>query len=139
VNLPRIMIAGTNSGCGKTTVASGIMAALVKRGLKVQPFKVGPDYIDPMFHSFITGASSRNLDSWMLDRDTVLHLFKRSAKAADISVVEGVMGMYDGFGGRDDAGSSAHVSKIIKCPVILVVNGEGMSLSIAAIVREPRQ
>jgi len=129
------MIAGTNSGCGKTTVASGIMAALVKRGLKVQPFKVGPDYIDPMFHSFITGTGSRNLDSWMLDRDTLIYLFKRSAKSADISVVEGVMGMYDGLGGRDDTGSSAHVSKIIRCPVILVIDGEGMSLSIAAIVK----
>ncbi|MGI6776961.1 MAG: cobyrinate a,c-diamide synthase [Acetivibrionales bacterium] len=129
------MIAGTNSGCGKTTIATGIMAALVKRGCKVQPFKVGPDYIDPMFHSFITAKYSRNLDTWMLDEDTVRYLFERSAKDADIAVIEGVMGMYDGFGGDDETGSTAHLSKVVKSPVVLVVDGEGMSLSIAALIQ----
>lgn len=135
IKIPRIVIAGTNSGCGKTTIATGIMAALVKRGLKVQPFKVGPDYIDPMFHSFITGRYSRNLDSWMLDEAKVSALFGKNALDADIAVIEGVMGLYDGFGGYKEGGSTAHVSKIINAPVILVVNAEGMSLSLAALVK----
>lgn len=135
MSLNRIVIAGTNSGCGKTTISMGIMAALVKRGLAVQPFKVGPDFIDPMFHTFITGKESRNLDSWLLNEEIVKHLFIKNSYQADISVVEGVMGLYDGFGGNTTSGSTAHVSKIIKAPVILIVNGEGVSLSIAALVR----
>lgn len=134
-SIPRIVIAGTNSGCGKTTLSTGIMAALVKRGLRVQPFKVGPDYIDPMFHTFITGRHSRNLDSWMLGEDTVAYLLQKNAADADIAVIEGVMGLYDGFGGNSAEGSTAHVSKIINAPVILVVNGDGMSLSAAALIR----
>lgn len=134
MRIPRVIIAGTNSGCGKTTITTGIMAALCKRGFKVQPFKVGPDYIDPMFHTYITGRYSRNLDSWMLEQDVVQSLLVKSSRDADISIIEGVMGLYDGFGGRNEAGSTAHVSKITKSPVVLVVNGEGMSLSIAALI-----
>lgn len=135
IRIPRIVIAGTNSGCGKTTVTAGIMAALIHRGLKVQPYKVGPDYIDPMFHTFVTGRDSRNLDSWMLKEDVVNHLFIKNSLDADIAVVEGVMGFYDGFGGHTTVGSSAHVSRIIKAPVILVVNGEGASVSLAALIK----
>lgn len=135
MRIPGIVIAGTNSGCGKTTVSMGIMAAMVKQGLCVQPFKVGPDYIDPMFHTYITGRESRNLDSWMLEEDTVRRLFFRNASGADIAVIEGVMGMFDGFGGYSEGGSTAHVSKITGCPVILVVNGEGMSLSIVPLIK----
>ncbi|KNY27998.1 cobyrinate a,c-diamide synthase [Pseudobacteroides cellulosolvens] len=135
MKIPRLVIAGTNSGCGKTTVSTGLMAAMLKRGLVVQPYKVGPDYIDPMFHTFITGRNSRNLDSWLLDSSTVSYLLRRSFTGADIAIVEGVMGLYDGFGGNSIEGSTAHVSKIIKAPVVLVVNGEGMSLSIAALVK----
>ncbi|MHB1443799.1 MAG: nucleotide-binding protein [Candidatus Humimicrobiaceae bacterium] len=109
MSIPRIIIAGTNSGCGKTTVATGVMAVLVKRGLKVQPFKVGPDYIDPMFYTFITGRESRNLDSWMLSEDTVLHLFEKNAAGADIAVVEGVMGLYDSFGGDTIEGTHPYI------------------------------
>jgi len=134
IKIPRIIIAGTNSGCGKTTITIGIMAALVKRGLKVQSYKVGPDYIDPMFHSFITGRYSRNLDTWMLKEDKVCYLFAKNALDADVAVIEGVMGIYDGFGGYKKEGSTAHVSKVIKAPVVLVVNGEGLSLSLAALV-----
>lgn len=134
MNIPRIVIAGTNSGCGKTTISIGIMAALVKRGLNVQPFKVGPDYIDPMFHTFITGNECRNLDSWILNEEMVKYLFVKNTQKVDISVVEGVMGLYDGFGGNTATGSTAHVSKIIKSPVILIVNGEGLSLSMAALI-----
>lgn len=129
------IIAGTNSGCGKTTVTSGILSALVKRGLRVQPYKVGPDYLDPMYHTFLTGRYSRNLDSWMLDDDTVRHLYVKSAADADIVVVEGVMGLYDGYGGRNEAGSTAHMAKLTGLPVILVVDPEGMALSAAALIK----
>ncbi len=132
---PRVMIAGTNSGCGKTTLSAGLMYALAKRGKVVQPFKVGPDYIDPMFHTSVTGRHSRNLDSWLLDENTLTHLFCKSSAGSDIAMIEGVMGFYDGFGGRSLEGSSAHVSKILKCPVILVMNAQGMSLSAAALVK----
>lgn len=135
MDIPKIVIAGTNSGCGKTTVSIGIMGVLAARGLKVQPFKVGPDYIDPMFHTFITGNASRNLDSWMLDEGIVSYLFSKNSAKADIAVIEGVMGMFDGYGGYSEGGSTAHVAKIIKAPVILVVNGEGMSLSIVPLIR----
>lgn len=135
MSIPKIVIAGTNSGCGKTTVSTGIMGALSARGLMVQPFKVGPDYIDPMFHTFITGNASRNLDSWMLEEGTVAYLFSRNVSNADIAVIEGVMGMYDGYGGYSDGGSTAHVARIIDAPVILVVNGEGMSLSIVPLIK----
>jgi len=135
MSIPRIVIAGTNSGCGKTTVSTGIMGALSAEGLRVQPFKVGPDYIDPMFHTFITGNASRNLDSWMMDESTVAYLFSRNTSNADIAVIEGVMGMYDGYGGYSDIGSTAHVARIIDAPVILVVNGEGMSLSIVPLIK----
>jgi cobyrinic acid a,c-diamide synthase len=134
MKIPRIIIAATNSGCGKTTITTGLLAALSKRGMKVQPFKVGPDYIDPMFHTFITGTASRNLDSWMLGDDVLSHIFLENSTGMDIAVVEGVMGLYDGYGGHSEIGSTAHVSRIIEAPVILVVNGEGMSLSIAALV-----
>lgn len=132
---PGFVIAGTNSGCGKTTLSMGLMAILRDRGLKVQPFKVGPDYIDPLFHTFITGKPSRNLDSWMLSSETVKHLYHTHAEEADIAVTEGVMGFYDGYGGSSLEGSTAHVAKLIGAPVVLVVNAEAMSLSAAALVK----
>lgn len=132
---PGVIIAGTNSGCGKTTVSAGLMAALVNRGVVVQPYKVGPDYIDPMFHSFVTGRHSRNLDSWLLDESVVAHLYRKNAAGCDVALIEGVMGLYDGFGGNSLAGSTAHISRILHCPVILVMNAEGMSLSAAAMVK----
>lgn len=135
MNIPRIVIAGTNSGCGKTTISMGIMAALCKRGYSVQPFKVGPDYIDPMFHTFITKRDSRNLDSWIFEGETIKHLFNKNANDADIAVVEGVMGFYDGYGGKSIEGSTAEVAHILKAPVILVINAGAMSLSAAAIVK----
>ena len=92
IPLPRIVIAGTHSGCGKTTVASGIMAALSARGLKVQPFKVGPDFIDPSHHTRICGRSSRNLDPFMMGEEGCTDTFLRATVGADIAVIEGVMG-----------------------------------------------
>lgn len=134
MKLSRFVIAGTQSGVGKTTISTGIMRALVLRGLDVQPFKVGPDYIDPAFHSFVTGNKSRNLDSWMIDEETLKELFAKNSYPRDISVIEGVMGLYDGFGIERDMGSTAHVSKILKTPVVLVIDGGGMSSSAAAAV-----
>lgn len=135
MNIPRIVIGGTNSGCGKTTISAGIMAALVKRGLRIQPYKVGPDYIDPMFHTYITGRDSRNLDSFLMNEEILPYLFERNSKNADICIVEGVMGLYDGYGGYSQTASTAHVSKIISSPVILIINGEGMSLSIVPFIK----
>ena len=114
-SIPRIVIAGTHSGCGKTTVASGIMAALTARGLKVQPFKVGPDFIDPSHHTKICGRISRNLDPFMMGEEGCIDTFIRATTGADIAVIEGVMGMYDGVDGTDLA-STAHVARILTRP-----------------------
>lgn len=131
----RILIGATNSGAGKTTISMGIMAALKERGMKVQPFKVGPDYIDTSYHSFITGRKSRNLDSFMIDDEKIKYLFEKNSKDADISVVEGVMGLYDGFGLDIDNCTSSYTSKILKAPVILIIDGSGMATSAAAMVK----
>ncbi|MBI4777466.1 cobyrinate a,c-diamide synthase [Candidatus Desantisbacteria bacterium] len=137
-NHPRLIIAGTNSGCGKTTIVLGIMVALIKKGYHVQPFKTGPDYIDTSYHSEITGLKSRNLDTWLLDKDVVLELFEHTTQKnqkANISIIEGVMGLYDGFIGESDGkGSTAHLAKLLKSPVILIVDAQGMATSAAAIV-----
>lgn len=131
--IPRIVIAGTHSGCGKTTIASGIMAALSRRGLKVQPFKVGPDFIDPSHHTSICGRSSRNLDPFMMGEAGCIETFVRATKDADIAVIEGVMGLYDGVDGSDSS-STAHVARILNAPVILVVDAKGMSRSVHALI-----
>jgi cobyrinic acid a,c-diamide synthase len=131
--IPRIIIAGTHSGCGKTTIASGIMAALTARGMKVQPFKVGPDFIDPSHHTRICGRPSRNLDPFMMGERGCVETFLRATEGADIAVIEGVMGMYDGVDGSDLA-STAHVARILKAPVVLVVDAKGMSRSVHALV-----
>jgi cobyrinic acid a,c-diamide synthase len=128
------MIAGTNSGVGKTTVTLGIMSALVQKGIKVQGFKAGPDYIDPSHHTFVTGNASRNLDTWMMGNSACRELFERSAAKADISVIEGVMGLYDGSNDSSGHGSSAHLAKVLNTPVILVVDARGVAQSAGAIV-----
>ncbi|BDH60419.1 cobyrinate a,c-diamide synthase [Lysinibacillus sp. PLM2] len=131
----RIVIAGTGSGVGKTTLTIGIMAALKKKGLTVQGFKCGPDYIDPTYHTAVTKRASRNLDSWMLSKERVLEVFMHGSQGSDISVIEGVMGFYDGKNPESNEGSTAEISMIIKSPVILVVNCESMARSVAAIVK----
>ena len=132
--LPRIMIAGTNSGVGKTTVTLGIMFALVQKGIEVQGFKAGPDYIDPSHHKFVTGNASRNLDTWMMGDSACRELFERSAVNADVSVIEGVMGLYDGSIDSTGHGSSAHLAKLLKTPVILVISAKGIAQSAGAVV-----
>lgn len=128
----RILIGGTNSGCGKTTVTCGILQALCSRGQRVASFKCGPDYIDPMFHEKIIGTSAHNLDSFFCDDDTLNYLLHENGRNADISVIEGVMGFYDGYSGR---GSAYSVSEITQTPVVLVVNCKGMSDSLGAMVK----
>ncbi|MBC1546000.1 cobyrinate a,c-diamide synthase [Listeria sp. FSL L7-1435] len=131
----KILIAAASSGAGKTTVTLGIMHALKKRGLGVQPFKVGPDYIDTNYHQAITGVASINLDSFLIDDDALLAaLFEKHGESADISVIEGVMGLFDGLGIDRDNASTSFIAKCTKTPVILVVDGKAISTSAAAIV-----
>ncbi|MBD0380690.1 cobyrinate a,c-diamide synthase [Paenibacillus sedimenti] len=131
----RIVIAGTGSGVGKTTLTIGLMAALQQRGIVVQGFKCGPDYIDPTYHTAVTGRASRNLDSWMVGREAVEEIYHRGCQGADISIIEGVMGMFDGKNSLSDEGSTADISRILSAPVLLVVNIASMARSAAAIVK----
>ncbi|MDH4205297.1 MAG: hypothetical protein OEV45_07205, partial [Desulfobacteraceae bacterium] len=130
-----LIIAGTKSGCGKTTVTLGIMASLVKRGYKVSPFKVGPDFIDPGHHTRVTGISCRNLDGWMMSKSYNVNTFFKYARSADIAVIEGVMGLYDGYDGKSEAGSTAQIAKWIGLPILLIVDAQSMARSAAALVQ----
>ncbi|MGA7874118.1 MAG: cobyrinate a,c-diamide synthase [Desulfoferrobacter sp.] len=129
-----LVIAGTQSGCGKTTLSLALMAALKARGLEVQPFKIGPDFIDSGLHTQISGRESRNLDGWMLSRNYNLNLFQNLLCKADVAIVEGVMGLYDGYDGIDESGSSAEMAKWLDLPVVLVVDARSMARSAAALV-----
>ena len=133
-NFSAFCLAGTNSGCGKTIISIALIAALRKRGLSVSPFKCGPDYIDPSYHTAAADKSSVNLDTWMMDKETLSESFARNSSGSDIAVVEGVMGLFDGASSNLMTGSTASCAKILGLPVILVVNASGMSGSLAAIV-----
>ncbi|WP_088102335.1 cobyrinate a,c-diamide synthase [Halalkalibacter urbisdiaboli] len=135
----RMVIAGTNSGVGKTTITLGLMAALLKQGHTIQGFKCGPDYIDPSYHSTLTKRKSRNLDSWMLSADWVNDIFVDASQGADFSLIEGVMGLYDGKSPLSDNGSTAEISMLLEAPVLLAVNIASMSRSAAAIVKGYQQ
>jgi cobyrinic acid a,c-diamide synthase len=133
VNVPRLVVAAPSSGAGKTTVATGLMAALRARGLQVSPHKVGPDYIDPGYHALATGRPGRNLDPVLVGEDLVAPLFLHGAAGADVAVVEGVMGLFDGRGSTTE-GSTAHVARLLGAPVVLVVDASSQSRSVAALV-----
>ncbi|MFE7272773.1 cobyrinate a,c-diamide synthase [Streptomyces sp. NPDC057623] len=134
VFVPRLVIAAPSSGSGKTTVATGLMAALAARGLAVSPHKVGPDYIDPGYHALATGRVGRNLDAYLCGPELVEPLFLHGARGCDIAVVEGVMGMFDGAAGQGELASTAHVAKLLRAPVVLVVDASSQSRSVAALV-----
>lgn len=129
--LPRIVVAGTRSGVGKTTVATGLMAALTARGLRVSGHKVGPDFIDPGYHALACGREPRNLDAFMHGTDLIAPLFVHGAAGAEVAVIEGVMGLFDGRAGTDEA-STAHVARLLDAPVLLVVDASSQSRSVAA-------
>src|SRR5262247_1007994 len=129
------IISAAMTGAGKTTVTLGLLAALRKRGIAVQPFKVGPDFIDPGLHEVAAGIPSHNLDGWMLDRDANRKLFVLAAAGKESVVVEGVMGLFDGFDGKSERGSTAEMAVWLDLPVILVVDAHAMGRSAAAVVQ----
>ncbi len=138
MNLPRLILAAPMSGSGKTTITTALIAAFSAREVRVASFKVGPDYIDPTYHTLAAGRACRNLDAWMLSPDQVRALFARGAQDADLALIEGVMGLFDGFSGRDDTGSTAHIARILDAPVLLVLDASAMARSAAAIVQGMR-
>ncbi|RPF39890.1 cobyrinic acid a,c-diamide synthase [Streptomyces sp. Ag109_G2-6] len=133
-SVPRLVVAAPSSGSGKTTVATGLMAAFAERGLAVSPHKAGPDYIDPGYHALATGRPGRNLDAFMCGPELVAPLFAHGAAGCDLAVVEGVMGLYDGAAGRGELASTAQVAKLLRAPVVLVVDASSQSRSVAALV-----
>ena len=135
VKIPRIMISALNSGGGKTTVTCGILKALKNRGINVSACKCGPDYIDPMFHKNVLGIDSKNLDSFFCDENLLKSLFYNHGKYSDITVIEGVMGYYDGSSVDNFRASSYDVARILKIPVVIVINGKGMALTAASIIK----
>jgi cobyrinic acid a,c-diamide synthase len=131
--IPRIIIAGTTSGVGKTSITLGILYILKSLGFKIQAFKVGPDFIDPSYHHFVTNSPSYNLDSWLMGKKGLIDTFEKYTIGKDIAVIEGVMGLFDGAGGKTDFASTAHIAKILNSPIILVIDASKAARSLAAI------
>jgi cobyrinic acid a,c-diamide synthase len=134
-SVPRVVIAAPASGHGKTTVATGLIAALTARGRRVSPHKVGPDYIDPGYHALAAGRPGRNLDPYLVGEGRIAPLFAHGARGADVAVIEGVMGLYDGAFGMGEFASTAHVAKLLAAPVVLVVDARSQGRSVAALVQ----
>ena len=137
MSVPRVVIAAPGSGHGKTSVATGLLGALRERGLTVSPHKVGPDYIDPGYHALAAGRPGRNLDPWLVGEDQIVPMFTHGARTpapADIAIIEGVMGLFDGASGRGDFASTAHVARLLGAPIVLVVDAAGVSSSAAALL-----
>jgi cobyrinic acid a,c-diamide synthase len=134
VVIPRLVVAGTHSGVGKTTVATGLMAAFAARGRRVAGFKVGPDFIDPSYHALACGRPGRNLDAFLCGPELVGPLFAHGAAGADLAIVEGVMGLFDGAARAGELASTAQVAKLLDAPVLLVVDAGGLARSVAALV-----
>jgi cobyrinic acid a,c-diamide synthase len=132
--IPRLVIAGTSSGAGKTTVAVGLLAALAARGVRATGFKVGPDFIDPSYHALASGRPGRNLDAFLSGPELIAPLFRHGSAGAEVAIVEGVMGLFDGASGRGELASTAHVAKLLRAPIVLVVDAAAMARSVAAIV-----
>ncbi len=132
--IPRVVIAAPASGAGKTTVATGLVAALARRGHRPAAFKVGPDFIDPSYHRLANGRAGRNLDAFLSGEELIVPLFRHGADGADIAVIEGVMGLFDGRRDSEDFASTAHVARLLAAPVILVVDARAMAGSVAALV-----
>ena len=133
-SIPRVVVAAPGSGSGKTTVATGLMAALSARGLAVSPHKVGPDFIDPSYHALATGRPGRNLDAYLCGEALIGPLFLHGARGADVAIVEGVMGLYDGATGHGELASTAQVAKLLAAPVILVIDAQAVGRSVAAVL-----
>ncbi len=133
MEIPGAIIAGATSGVGKTTITMAIIYALQKKGYKVHPFKIGPDYIDPSYHNAISKKISKNLDVWLMGKKGVLKSFYESTKESDFAILEGVMGLFDGLSGKNNFASTAHISKILNIPIILIVDARKTSRSLAAI------
>jgi len=133
-SVPRLVVAAPSSGSGKTTVATGLMAAFASRGLAVSPHKVGPDYIDPGYHALAAGRVGRNLDAYLCGTALIAPLFAHGARGCDLAVVEGVMGLFDGAAGEGELASTAQVAKVLRAPVVLVVDASSQSRSVAALV-----
>src|SRR5208283_370028 len=132
LNMPRVVIAATGSGVGKTTATVGLISALRARGLRVAAFKCGPDYLDPSYHRRAAGVTSHNLDGWMMGRDAVLATFARASRGFDLAIIEGMMGLFDSATPTGDEGSTAEIAKWLEAPVLLVIDASGMARSIAA-------
>lgn len=134
IHLPRLLFAAPMSGSGKTTITAGLIAALRRRGLRIAPFKCGPDYIDPGYHALAARRPCHNLDSWLIPPDQIAGVLARRSAEADLAVIEGVMGLFDGYAGNDDTGSSAHIARLTATPVIIVLDARAMARTAAALI-----
>src|SRR5690242_3716329 len=132
--VPGVVIAGTNSGVGKTTITLAILYGLISRGYTVQPYKIGPDYIDPSYHNVISNRRSRNLDIWLMGKQGLIDSYIKNNLDADFAVLEGVMGLYDGLSGKNNFASTAHISEMLGLPIILIIDAQKAARSLAAVI-----